>query len=56
MPGQGPIGAPGGNMGATAGGNMGATTGTIPGGMLATTQAANFPQNYNTYGGNMPVA
>tara|TARA_R110002153_G_scaffold5026_2_gene23416 strand:- start:1944 stop:3605 length:1662 start_codon:yes stop_codon:yes gene_type:complete len=56
MPNQGGIGAPGGNMGATAGGNMGGNTGTIPGGMFATTQAANFPQNYNTYGGNMPVA
>jgi len=56
MPNSGGIGAPGGNMGAAAGGTMGGNTGTIPGGMYATTQAANFPQNYNTYGGNMPVA
>ena len=60
-PNAGGIGAPGGGAGAGVGapgggaGVGGAGGDTFNGGMYATTQAANFPQNYNTYGSNTPT-
>ena len=52
-PNAGGIGAPGGGAGTGVGApGIGNPGGGI--GMFNTTQAANFPQNYNTYGSNTP--
>ena len=59
-PNAGGIGAPGGGagtgvgIGGPGGGGPGGVGGP-GGGMYQTTQAANFPQNYNTYGSNTPA-